>query len=135
MVTEVGNAHLSVALPADATGARVARARVRRALMEWGLSAIEPNVTLVVSELVTNGFLHAGGSVDLVVSADGNLLHISVADNESDALPQELHVPPTEPGGRGMAIVADLTSRWGVLRQRPDGHPGKIVWCEIPIEE
>ncbi len=135
MVTEVGNAHLRVVLPGDASGARVARARVRRALVEWGLSAIEPNVTLVVSELVTNGFLHAGGPVDLVISADRDRLHISVADNEPGAVPHELHVSPTEPGGRGMAIVADLTSRWGVLLKRPDGHPGKIVWCEIPIAE
>lgn len=134
MVTEVGNAHLRVALPPDESGARVARARVRRALADWGLHAIEPSVTLVVSELVTNGFLHAGGSVDLVVSADAERLHISVADNEARAVPQELRVGPTEPGGRGMAIVADLTSRWGVVRQRPDGQPGKIVWCEIPIQ-
>jgi hypothetical protein len=39
-------------------------------LAEWDLSAFDDTVSLLVSELVTNGVRHAGTTLELVLSFD-----------------------------------------------------------------
>jgi hypothetical protein len=81
---------------------------------------------LLVSELVTNGLLHARTEIELHVRAHRNSVFIAVRDNS----PRPLELKggdPLDPGGRGLHIVAALADRWGVHNE-PDG---KIVWCEL----
>ncbi|MEU9073950.1 ATP-binding protein [Kitasatospora sp. NPDC048538] len=113
----------------------VARARefTSRALADWagpGSSAeAERDVVLLVAELVSNAVMHAGGALELALSARTGRLRIEVGDG-SPALPALCTPrPPASPGGHGLLIVERLACRWGV---EPRG-PGKTVWAETGI--
>jgi CheY-like chemotaxis protein len=83
-------------------------------------------VTLLVSELVTNALVHAGGGPRVVVRLRRGQVRVEVADDDP-RLPA-LRVPDdTGPGGRGLLIVDRSASRWGADPARP----GKVVWFEI----
>ena len=80
---------------------------------------------LLTSELVTNAILHARTPVELGVLRDGERVLVCVADRlgEGPAL-----VPRDKsrdrPGGRGLALVADLSETWGTETYTG----GKTVW-------
>ncbi|MEV6580920.1 ATP-binding protein [Streptomyces sp. NPDC051582] len=100
----------------------------RQALRDWGWDGTETSedALLLVSELLTNASLHAGGCVELVVCA-GDVLRIEVFDG-STALPHR-HPSPQRgvPGGHGLYIVQRLSDRWGTHTH----ENGKAVWIEI----
>ncbi|MGW7332454.1 ATP-binding protein [Streptomyces sp. NPDC054840] len=115
---------------------QVARGRqfTREALEDWGWDGQETagDALLVVSELVTNAKLHAGGCLELMLRA-GDVLRVEVYDGIGD-LPRPLHpsrsARPGRPGGHGLRLVHRLTDRWGV---QAVGR-GKVVWAEIDAE-
>ena len=86
-------------------------------------------VLLLASELVTNAILHAHTPVELGAVVDGGLVLVCVADR----LPTEPLTPLDHsghrPGGRGLALVADLSERWGTATWTG----GKTVWFTMPI--
>ncbi|MEU3459263.1 ATP-binding protein [Streptomyces sp. NPDC006733] len=86
----------------------------------------EGAVALVVSELVTNALRHAGGTVRLTLVSGARQLRIIVSD-DSPEWPVMRTPHPTEPGGRGLHIVARLTRAWGVA----DRPGGKHVWADV----
>ncbi|WP_405977001.1 ATP-binding protein [Streptomyces sp. NBC_00158] len=114
------------------TGVRgqVAKGRdfARQALRDWGWDGTETSedTLLVVSELVTNAGLHAGGCLQLVLTG-GEALRIEAYDG-STALPHRQTSPrPGTPGGHGLHIIDRLCDRWGAeVHER-----GKVVWAEI----
>ncbi len=69
-------------LEADPRSARVARALLRLCLADWVSSALQDDVAIVVSELVTNGVTHARTDLVLVVERQGRWLEVSVADED-----------------------------------------------------
>jgi len=86
---------------------------------------------LLTSELVTNAILHARTPVELSVVVEGDKVLVCVGDRleVSDALVAHDH-SRTRPGGRGLALVADLSSAWGT-----HAHVGgKTVWFVLPDE-
>src|SRR5882724_158627 len=93
------------------------------------LTALPPTVRadalVMVSELVTNAVLHATGVVTVAAECDGHAVSVSVADGTAGKLRVQRHRADVE-GGRGLALVAALSKKWGV-RPLPDGA-GKIVW-------
>ncbi len=101
------------------------------ALDEWGLSALEDTVTLLVTELVSNGVRHARTGLTLVLSFDTRCLRIAVADG--DPRPP---VPTTRQGlsvgGWGLELVESLSTEWGT---DIDDARGKTVWFEIDTTE
>jgi anti-sigma regulatory factor (Ser/Thr protein kinase) len=117
----------------------VPRARdfTRQALREWGWlpgstadrRAAAEDVLLVVSELVTNACLHAGGPDELRLLRSGKALRLEVTDGgRGEPAPRSPH-RAGRPGGHGMFIVQRLCLDWGVVR---DGdRPGKTVWAEL----
>jgi anti-sigma regulatory factor (Ser/Thr protein kinase) len=108
------------------TAPRASRDFVSRVLLEWGLSRHLPAACLVVSELVTNAMIHAGTGIDVRISEHRKAIRIAVRDRSHD-----MPVPrpdSLEPHGRGLTIVAGLSSAWGVLHHT-DG--GKVVWAVI----
>jgi hypothetical protein len=106
------------------TAPRAARDLVSRALMDWRLSQQIPDTCLVISELVTNAMIHAGTDIDVTVAEHRRSVRVAVRDH-SHVLPVERHGRSDE-HGRGLGIVAELASAWGVL---PHFDGGKVVWA------
>lgn len=113
---------VTVTLPPDARAPRAAR----RALE--GLSGVIepellPSLRLLVSELVTNGVLHGQGDVQLKLVMSDHSLHVEVVD-QGNGLTARTRDPERE-GGWGLAIVEELSDRWGVF------SGSTHVWAEI----
>ena len=114
----------------------VPRARLHavHVLHEWGLRHLADDVAMIVSELITNAIdaavvLPDRPPVTLRLLADEKSLLIEVWD----ASP--LDVEPREAGaddecGRGLAVVAALSDRWGHERT---GSRRKVVWAELAL--
>lgn len=117
----------------------VPRARdfTRQALRDWGWlpaatadrRAAAEDVLLVVSELVTNACLHAGGPEELRLHRNQKSLRLEVVDSGAgEPTPRTPH-RAGRPGGHGMFIVQRLCLDWGVVRH--GDQPGKTVWAEL----
>ena len=109
-----------------------ARAMIGDACRRWGLPQLEVPATLVVSELVTNGILHAHGQVRMEATLRGRFVHVRVHDGSTG---EPVLGPPldngdlTREGGRGLRLVERCCSAWGVV-PRADGS-GKVVWATL----
>ncbi|WP_426367557.1 ATP-binding protein [Streptomyces sp. E-08] len=109
-----------------------------RALADWGWIPADgeeaeervEDVLLLVSEVVTNACLHAGGPEELVLRHGDGLLRVEVYD----ASPEHPHirVPRSAalPGGHGLLVLNRLAGAWG-SRDKGPGAVGKVVWLEI----
>jgi len=106
-------------------------ARVRRAtravLRLWGGDAHEQEMSLLISEVVTNAVRHAGTAFDVVLTMDGDTVRCEVRDDDP-VMPRLRRSRSHAMGGRGLLLVATLSTTWGV---EPDA-PGKRVWFELP---
>jgi anti-sigma regulatory factor (Ser/Thr protein kinase) len=125
-------------LAPDETGI-VPRARdfTRQALRDWGWlparsedrTAAAEDVLLVVSELVTNACLHAGGPEEVRLRLSAKAVRLEVADGgPGEPAPRTPH-QAGRPGGHGMFIVQRLCLDWGVIRHAD--RVGKTVWAEL----
>jgi len=85
---------------------------------------------LLASELVTNAILHAHTPVEVGVCVDGGRALVCVADRMpgSEPLIPRDH-SHDRPGGRGLALVADLSDDWGTTAFTG----GKTVWFTMPL--
>ena len=105
--------------------------RLRRELTETGAA----DVSLVLSELVTNSVMHAevgpGETLTVECTALADRLRITVTDPGSRLEPHLRTPDRLAPGGYGLAIVASLSLAWGVVRN-PGGT--RSVWCELPLD-
>ncbi|WP_062216389.1 ATP-binding protein [Streptomyces sp. NBRC 109706] len=117
----------------------VSRARefTRQALHDWGWLpaadddqyAAAEDVLLVVSELVTNACLHAGGPEELRIGRGVKLIRVEVLDRGAGTPALRTTRRPGRPGGHGMFIVQRLCLDWGVVRE--PNAAGKTVWAEL----
>jgi two-component sensor histidine kinase len=112
------------ALPSSAAEAR----RFALAtLADWGLTRLKDTVTLLVTELVSNGVRHARTSLELRLSFDGSCLRIAVADG--DARPPVARTREERTvGGWGLTLIDALSTEWGTDVEE---SRGKTVWFEI----
>ncbi|MEP7019694.1 MAG: ATP-binding protein [Pseudonocardiales bacterium] len=116
-----------IGLAGDPTSAREARAFLRMALQERVVAVILHDALLLASEMVTNVIRHAGTPLTLSIEIHRGYLRLTVTDG---ALPFEV-----KPGsgstdaesGRGIAIIATLSRRWGVGKT----PIGKSIWAEL----
>jgi anti-anti-sigma factor len=115
------------------TAPAAARLYVRDVLQYWRLALpgqdVIDNAELLADELVTNAVIHARTSLRLRLELRGDLLHIGVHDASSRLLRV---VPDDAEGetGRGLRLVEQLATAWGVHQGR-DG--GKVVWCTLRL--
>jgi anti-sigma regulatory factor (Ser/Thr protein kinase) len=92
-----------------------------------GFEAAADDAALVLSELATNAILHARSPFSVVVRAERSLLHISVEDR-APVGPMPGAAEPMVESGRGLRLVAVVSSRYGV--EAVTGG-GKRVWAEL----
>ncbi|WP_329366973.1 SpoIIE family protein phosphatase [Streptomyces sp. NBC_01483] len=111
-------------LPEDPTAARDARRRVRSTLAAWHLDDLSMATELLVSELVGNVIRHARGPIRLRLIHSRTLI-CEVSDS-SLSMPRIRHAADTDEGGRGLQLVAAMSSRWGSRYTAT----GKCIWAE-----
>ncbi len=118
----------SLPLPRDPVASFLARQAVREHLAGGLPPATLADVTLAVSELVTNAVIHGRGPIELRIESDGNSVKGEVIDEGSGferQIRQEGGIDDV--AGRGLLIVGQLAETWGV-------HEGTThVWFEIPV--
>jgi anti-sigma regulatory factor (Ser/Thr protein kinase) len=131
-----------VEVAAMPTAPGLARSFVRHALGVWGLGGLADSAELVASELVTNAVKATGKPVpqgsyvdvwDLAVIAvelrvNGRGLRVAVEDSSREQ-PVPQTVDADAEGGRGLFLVATLSTRWGVLPLQG----GKVTWAELAL--
>lgn len=121
-------ASFSLSLPRDPTASFLARQAVRDHMADVLPAATLADVTLAVSELVTNAVLHGSGAIELRVEADGGTVKGEVID-DGGGFERQIREDGGVDGvaGRGLMIVGQLAEHWGV-------HEGTThVWFEIPV--
>lgn len=106
------------------------RRAMRLHLGIWGLHEVTDAAQLCVSELASNVITHVGPGTPatLAVSMNGVHLRIEVHDPGTRALPTLLDANVDSEGGRGMALVDAIATRWGVQLH----EDRKVTWCELP---
>ena len=107
-------------------------AEARRFVAEFLVACPAREVLLTcVSELCANAIMHTasgnGGvfTVEVDCPRDG-VARIAVTDEGSTSVPAAGALDLMAEGGRGLALVAACTSRWGYA----DAYPGRTVWAE-----
>jgi anti-sigma regulatory factor (Ser/Thr protein kinase) len=121
-----GGAARSLEQTATAPGEISAVRRAVTAYLDGCGCSNSDDAVLVLSELVTNAVLHAGGADRIAVECDGGSIRISVRDG-TIARPA-VQRASSAIGGRGLRIVDTLAERWGC-----DDHAGgKTVWAVLP---
>ena len=103
----------SCELPATARSVTEARRFVLDALTNWRLDALADTAALLTSEVVTNAVLHARTSVDLVVRRLVVGIAVEVTDGSSTQ-PRARRATADSTTGRGMALLDQLATSWGV---------------------
>lgn len=112
-------------LTRDLRAPRVARG----ALVRWYGGRLDDEeleaAKLIVTELASNAVVHGVGRIVLASELDEDRLLIEVVDEGSGFEHTVREVPFDALSGRGLAIIAATSSRWGV-------HEGTThVWAEI----
>jgi anti-sigma regulatory factor (Ser/Thr protein kinase) len=109
----VAGATYSCELPATARSATEARRFVLDALSNWKLEDLADTAALLTSEVVTNSVLHARTPMDLVVRRLRDGVAIEVTDG-SRTQPRVRRARTDSTNGRGIALLEQLASTWGV---------------------
>jgi anti-sigma regulatory factor (Ser/Thr protein kinase) len=116
-----------------ATGEAHAQARqfTRRHLMRWGLEEVVDDVITVVGELTGNAVRHTAAAADgaWLALATSPRTVLCIVRDPSPQVPAPRTADQLASCGRGLGVVASLSSMWG---WRVEGD-GKAVWARIPI--
>jgi len=120
----------AVELPGGLQASAAARGVVADTLSGVASRGELDDLLIIVTELVNNAVVH-GGAAD---AGERVLVHVAAADERlraevsSRGAAFELRAPSAvdEPGGFGLLLVDQLSSRWGV-----DGGDDFCVWFEI----
>jgi anti-sigma regulatory factor (Ser/Thr protein kinase) len=118
----------SLTLPSEPAASFLARQAVREHLADVLPAATLADVTLAVSELVTNAVIHGKGVIQLRIEADEDRVKGEVID-EGGGFERQIRGEGgiDDVAGRGLLIVGQLAESWGV-------HEGTThVWFEIPV--
>ncbi|MGF0163728.1 ATP-binding protein [Streptomyces albidoflavus] len=114
--------------------ARAARADARALAGRWQHPRLADDLTLLVSELVTNAVIHGatgrGSHVQVTYALLEDRLRVEVrdaADGRPKLLPGQVVRSELRTLGRGLTVVAGVSHRWGVTPR----VIGKSVWFEL----
>lgn len=106
---------------------RIAAARLRHC----GLEPMTDDVTLIVSELLTNALLHSGTTeISLTIALRDGCLQITVRDGMAGCA-EPTEVDAGAESGRGLALVDHLVEEnsgaWGT------SDAGAVTWCRLTV--
>ena len=119
-----------VRLTAGPAAAAAARRQVQAAICTWDIPVDPDMAVLLTSELVTNAIRHeASGSITLVVRCGFGQFRVEVHDT-SRSLPVVMDAPADAETGRGLMLVATLSSEWGPYRT----PSGKAVYFTLAFQ-
>jgi anti-sigma regulatory factor (Ser/Thr protein kinase) len=112
-----------------------ARAHVGAVLREWGLGDIADDACLIVSELTTNAVAATRDAdrpdpVRIWVLADTGAGVLFLVWDATMPAPVLRAPAPDAEHGRGLAIVAAMSARWGSF-PAGGGAGGKVVWALV----
>jgi len=119
-----------VRLPRVPSAAAEARDQVREAIRAWKIP-VDPDIAiLLTSDLVTNAITHGDGTtVTLAIRCSRGHLRVDVYDS-----PRSLPLPADQPAdakaGRGLILVATLSTEWGSFRT----PAGKAVYFTLAFQ-
>jgi anti-sigma regulatory factor (Ser/Thr protein kinase) len=124
--------HQTFQLASERTAPSQARRLCEHTCREWSLECVIDDCDLLVSELVTNAFVHGSGAIVLDLIHHDHVLRVSVGDassgsgNETGAM-EQTEAEELAESGRGLAIVAAVATKWGSHRDEGGIH----VWFEL----
>ncbi|MBB6472987.1 anti-sigma regulatory factor (Ser/Thr protein kinase) [Sphaerisporangium rubeum] len=88
------------------------------------------DVTLLVSELVTNSVVHSrsrdGGRVTVAMADCHDMIHVDVVDDGGEAFGPVSDDMLAE-NGRGLFLVQQLSREWGTH----EDSAGRVVWFQV----
>ena len=113
-------------LPPHPSSAGEARRMVRRLLTDAGRRDLLEPASLLVSEVVTNALEHSGTTIDVSMALRDDGVLVEVGDG-SRHMPARRHYAPTASTGRGLALLDETATAWGVV----PGVRGKTVWFQV----
>jgi anti-sigma regulatory factor (Ser/Thr protein kinase) len=119
-----------LALAAGPAAVAEARGHVRAAIDSWDLP-VDPSVAeLLTSELVTNAVRHEPGErIKLFITCSCGHLRVYVHDT-SRSFPIPVDAPADAEAGRGLMLVASLSTDWGCYRT----PTGKAVYFTLALQ-
>ena len=117
----------AITLPPQPASVLAARQFVREFLAEEGVDAVLAlPAVLLTSELVTNGVIHAHTDLNLRANLAHDSLRVEVVDH-GGGRPARGHAAHDAERSRGLTVVSELATRWGVVME-PEW---KSVWFEL----
>lgn len=117
----------------DFTAIAPARRWASNHLQDAGISGQALDILiLLVSEVVTNAVAHAIPPVALLLDVAPSCVRVEVRDCARE-VPIVKFPTPSATGGRGIALVDMLATRWGVTSFEDDDDRLKSVWFEVEL--
>lgn len=118
---------LNLDLASSTRAPRQARQAIIELVTRSGRTDLGANAALLVSELVTNAVMHAGGPISVSATYLDATLHVEVHDTDQNRVPDLPSPSAADKTGRGLQIVGLLADRWAIT-STPDG---KTIWFEL----
>jgi anti-sigma regulatory factor (Ser/Thr protein kinase) len=120
-----------ISLAATPAAAAEARGQVQAALCAWDVPVDPAVAALLTSELVTNAIMHGPSqTVTLVITCGCHQLRVAVHDTSRSA-PVPVDAPVDAEAGRGLMLVAALSTDWGFYRT----PAGKAVYFTLAFSD
>jgi anti-sigma regulatory factor (Ser/Thr protein kinase) len=120
-----------ISLAAGPAAAADARGQVRAAIRAWDVPVDVETAVLLTSELVTNALRHeTGRTITLTVACVCGQLRVDVHDTSRSA-PMPVKAPVDAEAGRGLLLVASLSTDWGFHQTAA----GKAVYFTLAFQD
>jgi hypothetical protein len=116
-------------LAPNPSSAGVARKYVAATCELWRCEDVSEDAVAIVSELVAKVIRHATTDAVLRLELRRQLLTVAVSDGDP-TMPVRQPLGSALESGRGLSIVAGLSTAWGA---NPTSSGGKIVWATIRV--
>lgn len=126
-VTGRGRQAATLALEPNPSDVALARRSLIAHCQRWDCDHLVEDGQLIVSELVTNAFVHSASRCELRFAYANGVLRIEASDGGEGA-PDPRAAGLHDENGRGLLIVSALADAWGV---EPLPAGGKVVWAEL----